>query len=275
VMSKLLAGGFLMPLVLSAQNLLVNPGFEEGTHNDAPPWAVGGWRGSVRAVTTEKHSGRQSIMIEGGGDEGGINSVMQIVPIDPTGATKYTLSAWVKLTAPVSAASPGRTRVRWYFDQGANGAANYPAIETTDWIQYDSAGGGGPADGIIPPAGATLLAYRQYVYATHPGAEAAYIDDMEVVPSPSGGTTYPGVKGTVKDNAGIPVAGAVVFLKNAPTAQEFAGSYAVTDSAGNYSVCTADDGDYYVVAWKQGYSLSEEKLFTIANGAALASFNPV
>jgi hypothetical protein len=66
-----------------------------------------------------------------------------------------------------------------------------------------------------------------------------------------------------------------VFLKNAPTAQEFAGSYAVTDSAGNYAVCTADDGDYYVVAWKQGYSLSEEKLFSIANGAALASFNPV
>src|SRR6266487_5171859 len=66
VMSKLLAGGFLMPLVLSAQNLLVNPGFEEGTQNDAPPWAVGGWRGSVRAVTTEKHSGRRSIMIEGG-----------------------------------------------------------------------------------------------------------------------------------------------------------------------------------------------------------------
>jgi len=209
-------------------------------------------------------------MIEGGGDEGGINSVMQIVPIDPTGATQYALKAWVKLTAPVSAASPGRTRVRWYFDQGANGAANHPNIETTDWIQYDS----GP-DAIIPPAGATMLAYRQYVYATHSGAEAAFIDDMEVVASPSGGITYPGVRGIVKDNAGIPVACAVVFLKNAPTAQEFAGSYAVTDSAGNYTVCAADDGDYYVVAWKQGYSLSEEKLFSIANGAALASFNPV
>src|SRR6266496_5937277 len=116
--SRLLVAGSLMPLTLAAQNLLVNPGFEEGTQNDAPPWAVGGWRGSVRAVTTEKHSGRRSIMIEGGGDEVGINSVMQMVPIDPTGATMYTLRAWVKLTAPVSAASPGRTRVRWYFDTG-------------------------------------------------------------------------------------------------------------------------------------------------------------
>ncbi|MEO6036571.1 MAG: carboxypeptidase regulatory-like domain-containing protein, partial [Verrucomicrobiota bacterium] len=266
----LLLAGSLMPLALAAQNLLVNPGFEEGTQNDAPPWAVGGWRGSVRAVTTEKHTGRRSIMIEGGGDEGGINSVMQMVPIDPTGATQYSLSAWVKLTAPVSAAAPGRTRVRWYFDQGANGAENYPAIETTDWIKYDSG-----ANPIIPPAGATMLAYRQYVYATHPGAEAAYIDDMEIVASPSGAPNYPGVRGTVKDNAGIPVAGAVVFLKDTPTAQEFAISYAVTDSAGNYAVCTANDGDYYVVAWKQGYSLSEEKLFSIANGAALASFNPV
>src|ERR1041384_4705975 len=239
VMSKLLAGSLFLPLALSAQNLLVNPGFEEGTHNDAPPWAVGGWRGSVRAVTTEKHSGRRSIMLEGGGDEGGINSVMQIVPIDPTGATQYTLSAWVKLTAPVSAASPGRTRVRWYFDQGANGAANYPEIQTTDWIQYDSGAAGGGPGAIIPPAGATLLAYRQYVYATHPGEDAAFIDDMEVVASPSGGPTYPGVRGTVNDKDGLPVARAVVFLKNAPTAQEFAGSYALTGSAGNYAVCTA------------------------------------
>src|SRR5438046_6629693 len=80
--------------------------------------------------------------------------------------------------------------------------------------QHDSG-----ADGIIPPAGATLLAYRQYVYTTHPGAAAAFIDDMEIVPSTSGGTAYPGVKGTVKDNNGNPVAGALVFLKRAPKAQ--------------------------------------------------------
>ncbi len=264
----LFSAGSFMPLALLAQNLFVNPGFEEGTHNDAPPWGVGGWRGSLRAVTADKHSGRRSILLQGGGDEGGINSVMQIVPIDPTGATQYTLSAWVKLTSSVSATSPGRTRVRWYFDQGANGAANYPEIANNNWNQYDS---GAP---IIPPAGATMLAYRQYVYATHPGQEAAYVDDMQVVPSPSGAATYPGVKGVVKNQAGVPVAGAVVFLKNSSPAQEFASSYAITDSAGNYAVCTTDDGDYYVVAWKQGHSFSEEKLLTLATGS-LATFNPV
>src|SRR5262249_136197 len=162
----------------------------------------------------------------------------------------------VKLTSAVSADKPGRTRVRWYFDTGDNGAGNYPDIATTDWVQYDSAGGGGPADGIIPPPGATLLAYRQYVYTTHPGAAAAFIDDREIVASGSGLATYPGVSGTVKDKDGHPVAGAVVFLNSAPKAQEFAGSYAVTDSTGNYTVCTKDDGSYYVVAWKQGYGLS-------------------
>jgi len=98
---------------------------------------------------------------------------------------------------------------------------------------------------------------------------------MEILPSPSGLPTYPGVRGTVKDNNGNPVAGALVFLKSAPRAQEFADASAVTDSTGNYTVCTKDDGSYYVVAWKQGYGLSEEKQFSIANGAALASFNPV
>lgn len=256
---------------VAAQNLLVNPGFEQGTQNDAPPWAVGGWRGSVRAVTTEVHSGRRSIMLEGGGDEGGINSVMQVIPIDPTGATKYKLSAWVKLTAPVSVEKPGRTRVRWYFNTGANGGENWPEVTTTDWVHVDSR----EAE-IIPPAGATLLAFRMYVYSlgTHPGSPAAYIDDMEAVPSPTG-TTYPGVKGTVKDKDGKPIAGAHVFLKNAPNAQEFGTSSAVTDSEGNYSVCTADDGASYVVAWKQGWGLSEEKAVTLAGGGPLTTFNPV
>ncbi len=253
------------------QNILVNPGFEEGTHNDAPPWAVGGWRGTVRAVTTEAHTGRRSIMLQGGGDEGGINSVMQVVPIDPTGATKYKLSAWVKLTAPVSAEAPGRTRVRWYFNTGANGGENWPEVTTQDWINVDSR----EAE-IIPPAGATLLAFRMYVYTlgTHPGSPASYIDDMVAEPIPTG-TTYPGVKGTVKDKDGKPVAGAQVFLSASPKAQEYALSSAVTDSEGNFAVCAADDGAYYVVAWKQGWGLSEEKAVTLAGGGALSTFNPV
>src|SRR5437899_7409816 len=109
-----LFSSFVAALLLSPgasagpMNLLVNPGFEEGTHNDAPPWAVGGWRGSVRATTDEAHSGRRSLMLEGGGDEGGINSAVQVLPIDPTGATKYKLSAWIKVPS-----ATGRARVRW------------------------------------------------------------------------------------------------------------------------------------------------------------------
>ena len=55
-----MAAGLASTGVSFGQNLVVNPGFEEGPHNDAPPWGVGGWRGTLRATTTEKHSGHRS-----------------------------------------------------------------------------------------------------------------------------------------------------------------------------------------------------------------------
>src|SRR5215510_12294740 len=123
---SLLSSALLLALTPSAfaatDNLLVNPGFEEGTYNNAPPWGVGGWRGSIRATKAEHHSGQRSLMLEGGGDEGGINSATQIVPIDPTGQTKYKMSAWIK--AP---SGTGRARTRWYFDDGTN-AGQYTDI---------------------------------------------------------------------------------------------------------------------------------------------------
>src|SRR5258707_14574066 len=97
----------------ATDNLLVNPGFEEGSYDKAPPWGVGGWRGPIRASTAEHHSGKRSLMLEGGGDEGGINSATQIVPIDPTGRTAYRMRAWIK--TPAIPSDP-RARARWYFD---------------------------------------------------------------------------------------------------------------------------------------------------------------
>src|SRR5438552_9067476 len=236
----------------AAENILINPGFEEGTHDDAPPWGVGGWRGSLRATTKEAHSGRRSLLQEGGGDEGGINSNLQVVPIDPTGMTKYTLRAWVKFPS-----GTGRGRVRWVFNDGS-GAGFITDVASSDWTQIDDGG-----MDVIPPPGTTHMAFRIYTLGGH---DAAYIDDCEMIPGPSGQLSYPGVKGTVKDSNGNPVAGAVVFLKTSPKAQEFADSAAVTDSAGNYTVCAALDGAYWVVAWKPGYGLSQEQQLTLATG---------
>ncbi len=243
-------------------NLLSNPGFEEGTTREAPPWGVGGWRGSVRATTAAAHSGSRSLLLEGGGDEGGINSAVQIVPIDPTGRTKYTLSAWIKVPS-----GTGRGRVRWLFDDG-NGGGQYTDISgNTDWIYLEQG-----ANDIIPPAGATRIIFRIYFVG---GQAAAYLDDCEMVAEPSGQPNYPGVTGTILDQAGKAVAGALVFLKTGSSAQEFANYSAVTDSSGRYTVCAKDDGTYSVVAWKQGYGLSQEKSVNIANGAVLASYNGV
>src|SRR5438876_10431156 len=57
----------------AAENILINPGFEEGTHDDAPPWGVGGWRGSLRATTKEATSGRGGLLREAGGAKAGTN----------------------------------------------------------------------------------------------------------------------------------------------------------------------------------------------------------
>ncbi len=195
----------------AATNLLVNPGFEEGTYSDAPPWGVGGWRGTLRATTAESHSGRRSLMLEGGGDEGGINSAVQIVPIDPTGATKYLLSAWIKVPS-----GSGRGRVRWYFSDGSNGGQTTD-ITSADWTYIDQ---GTDADGnpneIKPSPGATHIIFRIYSYGGQP---ASFLDDCEMVPVPSGTPTYPGVTGAVKDQNGKPLAGAIVFLKSGQKAR--------------------------------------------------------
>lgn len=243
-------------------NLLINPGFEEGTHNDAPPWGVGGWRGSIRTVTTEAHGGKRSLMLEGGGDEGGINSAVQVLPIDPTGATKYKLSAWIK-----SPSGTGAGRVRWLFDDGSGAGQVTDVGGNTDWMPIDQG-----ENEIIPPAGTTRIIFRIYFLG---GQKAVYLDDCEMVGEPSGQTTYPGITGTVRDQDGKPVAGAVVFLKNGVNAQEFATGWAVTDAAGSYTLCTKEDGSYYAVAWKQGYGLSQEKSFDLAGGAALGKFDTV
>ena len=174
------------------------------------------------------------------------------------------MRAWIK--TPVIPSDP-RVRTRWYFDDGTN-AGQYTNVAGTDWFQFDS----GEND-LIPGPGAQVIIFRIYLYGGHSGV--GFLDDCELVAEPSGNPNYPGVQGTVKDSNGNPVAGAVVFLKAGSSAQEFALNSATTDSAGKYILCTKDDGAYSVVAWKQGYALSQEQQVTIATGGALAAFNPV
>ena len=260
----MLAGAVLATANLAAQqNIVVNPGFEDGPQFDAPPWGVGGWRGSVRATTAEKHSGRRSLFVEGGGDEGGINSAMQLIPIDPTGQTKYHYRFWIKF--PNASAANGLVgRTRWYFDGGANGGQR-TTINDTNWTQIDDGG-----QDLIPAPGDQKIALRFYTYGNH---EVAYVDDFELVGEATGTPSYPGITGVVKDAAGQPVAGAVVFLNSNAKAQLFANSSAVTDSTGHYTVCVKDDGDYYAVAWKAGYNLSAESKVSLAAGS-LNTLNP-
>lgn len=262
----LLLAALSMPLALAAQNLLVNPGFEGGPHDDAPPWGVGGWRGSVRATTEEKHSGRRSLRLQGGGDEGGINSAVQVIPIDPTGRTKYHYSLWVKIPS-ATAAAPKNARSRWMFSDGA-GAGFVQPVDSDQWkeITEDRS----VPQELIPPAGTQHFIFRCYALT---GRDSMYIDDASLTGEPTGNPSYPGATGTVKDANGNPVAGAVVFIKDSAKAQEHGTSSAVTDSQGKFTVCTATAGSYYAVAWKAGYNLSSETQINLQEGT-LTAFNP-
>lgn len=247
----------------SAQNLVVNPGFEDGPHNDAPPWGVGGWRGTLRATTQESHGGRRSLLMEGGGDEGGINSAVQVIPIDPTGQTKYHFKIWVKIPS-ASAGEAKNARTRWMFSEGT-GAGFITPVTSPDWVQVDE----GDQE-LVPPAGAQHIIYRMYGLT---GRYAMYIDDAELVGEPTGNPSYPGITGTVKDSSGNPVAGALVFLNSNTKAQEFANVSAVTDSTGKFTACVAEEGAYFAVAWKAGYNLTSETAVNLTAGT-LTPFNP-
>ncbi len=257
---------FVQLHLTAQQNLLVNPGFESGPQNDAPPWGVGGWRGSLRATTEEQHSGRRALRLQGGGDEGGINSAVQVIPIDPTGRTKYHYRLWVKIPS-ATAATPKTARSRWMFSDGT-GAGFVQTIENNDWneITEDLS----VPQELIPPAGTQSFIFR--VYGLN-GRESMYIDDASLTGEPTGAPSYPGATGTIRDASGNPVAGAVVFIKDSAKAQELATSSALTDSQGNFTVCTANAGSYYAVAWKAGYDLSTETQIALQEGT-LTAFNP-
>jgi Carboxypeptidase regulatory-like domain len=270
IFSWLIAFGLLMPIALTAQNLILNPGFEGGPQDDAPPWGVGGWRGSVRATTDEHHSGRRALRLQGGGDEGGINSAVQVVPIDPTGRTKYHYSLWVKIPS-ATPATPKKARSRWMFSDGAGAGYVNPDVTSSDWFEITENRTSDPAQELIPPAGTQYFIFR--VYGLNAFHDSLYLDDASLTGEPTGNPSYPGATGTVKDANGNPVAGAVVFIKDSAKAHEFATSSALTDSQGKFTVCTADAGSYFAVAWKAGYSLSTEAQITLQPGT-LTAFNP-
>ncbi|MSU31644.1 MAG: hypothetical protein EXS25_03075 [Pedosphaera sp.] len=100
-----------------------------------------------------------------------------------------------------------------------------------------------------------------------------YVDDASLTGESTGNPSYPGANGTVKDANGNPVAGAVVFIKDSAKVEEFATSSALTDSQGKFTVCTANAGTYFAVAWKAGYNLSTETQITLQEGT-LTALNP-
>ncbi len=274
-MKRLLIGLSILCLVMSAsavlaQNLLENPGFEEGAGTPPPPWITfgGGYpegNNAIFAMETAAdrvHSGSKSFSVSGTTETPilGSNGPRQwAIPIDPSGKTLYQLKAWVKKTTSL------RIRLRWHqLDIAGNilsdGYSGYDNTITNQWKEISSA----PIQIIY---GARYLTYTVYVEpngATNTGS--VYIDDCSLNGSP-GGVEFANVSGTVTYN-GEPVPGAIIGIKQSACATADALMYYMADANGQYGPIYLPQGTVFVAAWKEGFETSLDKIIYATPGSA-------
>jgi hypothetical protein len=258
--------GFVLCLVMAASmvsaetNLLRNPGFEEGTGTYAPPWVDGFWGGTGQATTEEARTGDRSWKMVGAGSPNALRQVnVALVEQYPA---KYELKGWVKIPS-ASPENPVQATVRWLFTNGPGGRYDYQ-ITTSDWVQITDGQGG-----LEVPYGVVELEYRIFVW----NADVAYVDDCEVIPVRLG-DNYPSVAGTVVYD-GIPVPGALVGIKPSASATADALVYKLADADGNFGPVYVQPGQYYVAAWKKGWTAGDDVVFDCDLGEEIVLNVPV
>lgn len=109
------------------QNLLANPGFEDGLNS----WAV--LNGSIEATTEEVHCGAQAIKVTGaGGNPWDTQMAADVVPLDFEGT--YEVSLWAKAAAEGAVMRISASRYN-----GGNGDDYFYGEDknlTTEWAEY-------------------------------------------------------------------------------------------------------------------------------------------
>lgn len=93
--------------VLAEDNLIANPGFEEGSENEVADWAS---FGDVQWVTDEVHSGSRAMKVHAEGDSSVIKSSFFEVPVH----ARVEVSAWLKAQDVVSPGSYFKLRMTLY-----------------------------------------------------------------------------------------------------------------------------------------------------------------
>lgn len=219
-------------LAQARDNLLQNPGFEEGDEGPAhwrcfPPQARG-----VRYVWEEgmAHSGERCACVEGAGR--GFGMWQQVVPVQP-GAI-YVLAAWVR---SADIAPPGKACLQLFFRDAQGRPVQRVDLPghagTIPWL-YDF-----PHELFVR---APKTAAKAEVNLYLEGRGTAWFDDVFFGPAPMGT-----IAGRVTCE-GQPVAGARVFIWGT----DF---QALTDGQGQYTIAGVPDASprYVVIATKQGF----------------------
>ena len=82
------------------------------------------------------------------------------------------------------------------------------------------------------------------------------------------------IKGYVKSNGGMPLAGAYVARSRSPRPlPDNLEDYVQTDSTGYYEFTAVPDGTYYVATWKKGWEASDDATVTISSSSPVATAN--
>jgi hypothetical protein len=295
-MNRILVFASVLCLVLLgsgafAQNVLVNPGFEDGTGTPPPPWLkVGTYELAVEDGTVNPdrvHSGTKSVSITnpvGGVFPGFVGVRQRDMVLDRTGTKKYRIKAWIKKTTDISVV------LRWSLTEFSpefpntviGGAVATPGATPSgtspsgwgpvnsdpagDWVQIangpDPILFGGWTKGIW----LTIYVFPNATSGTNTGT--VYLDDVELTAEPSG-TIYNTVSGTAT-LSGASQAGVIVGVKPATNAAADAYVYAKTDAAGNWGPVYVPDGTYYAAAWKQGYEPTADSAPMVLAGGGSA-----
>ena len=164
--------------LMNAQNLLTNPGFEDGL----APWAAGTTNTytAPTLITTDSHEGSNSA---GYVDPSATTGFYQNIPV--AGGQTYTISFWYKTSAKTSSTSSNLARLWAIYKDASDKAVYTTADASTDtfrtnnkylptnndtWVQYTA----------TMPAGATATSLDVAV-RVYGAASKAYFDDFVVV----------------------------------------------------------------------------------------------
>jgi len=231
-----LAVGIGFVAVGTAENLLVNPSFEEGVGSPAGwrPWPAQAPGVDFRWDGGRAHTGSRSVCVEAG--QGSFGMWRQVVPVQ--GGAVYVLAGYVGFEG---IAPPGRCNLQLVFRDGSG-----RTVERVDTLAHSGTrefAHDFPREVMVrAPTGAVRCEVNLFLQ----GPGMAWFDDIVFGPAPTGD-----IAGTVT-SGGQPLSGARVFIWGEPWGAPYE---AVTDGQGRYLLegVPVAGPRYLLLAQKAGY----------------------